>query len=326
MKGLIPTLFFTFLSFFTLFGQESTALVLDFQGKVYLMGAQKKSNKILVKDGQKIDISEKIYLDKNSQVNLLFKNQPFLIDKPGEHVLLSFFNSIDSPKKMRFDQNFWDLVEESLSIPDSKGITESVLTNAISSSSEGFGFAKKDSQGLLDLAFEGSVGGESIDFKWKKYPSKQPVYHFTINHTSSKNLIFKAVTFDTLFQVDLSTLALIENEDYFWKIEIENQVDGELEIPKKVSSSNVPFKYLPGSEQIIDQRLSRIKDYEESTPVKKEWMEAVALEEKGFYYQAYKSYQKLHTTNPDNLLIKKLYAAFLTRRGFITEAKEVLEK
>ena len=304
-----------------LLSQDNSLIALSVEGEVLHFG--KHAKKVLVKPGMSLEPGGKINLKENSVISLLVGQETVNIDQPGDHELQPYFKKYTSANKFGFSQSFWQLVSDGLQSSENEKSLKAYARQFEPEQALGFGAKKYDVS--LETSFGGKAGGEDIRFKWKSYSQDKPIYHFSIRHTASDQLIFKALTYDTAFVVNFENLAFKKGETYDWEIEVENdQKDADGFFITK--SPKIQFDYEPNSLSQVQERLNRIDKFQNADQLKKEWMEAVALEEKGFYYQAYKRYQKLRKEHPDNLLIKKLYAAFLARRGFLSEANQALRE
>ncbi len=92
-----------------------------------------------------------------------------------------------------------------------------------------------------------------------------------------------------------------------------------------VKSDLKTFEYFLNADEIIIQKAEKISDYKEADDLEKQWMEAIIMEQENFVYDAYNRYIALRSQHPENLLIKKLFAAFLVRQGLTREAIEEIK-
>lgn len=304
-------------------GQHNNMMVLSTNGQTFYSYPDKSISKLPLKAGLQLNTNGKITLKNNSSIQLLFKNHPIQLTNSGTYLLKDLIPEVKTGQTIGFKKDFWQLVNEGLSSADSEQSLEKYY-DQVYEAEEAMGFGKSTAGITTKLPLTGKIGEEVIDFEWRTFPGEGVIYKFIINRIYDKKTIFKVLTKDTFYHVDLSTLALKDGEQYYWRISVDRLNDDE-DKSGKLSSEKIPFTYQADSQTLVEKRLNKVLEYKQSEKLKKKWMEAIAMEEQGYYYQAYKQYQKLHKENPDNLIIKKLYAAFLTRRGFLTEAKEVLE-
>lgn len=75
----------------------------------------------------------------------------------------------------------------------------------------------------------------------------------------------------------------------------------------------------------ILRQLEGLEDYRQRGAVTRYLMEAVAFEADQWYYLAYEKYMGALKGDPDNLLLKRMYATFLYRQGLKSLAIKTLD-
>ena len=121
----------------------------------------------------------------------------------------------------------------------------------------------------------------------------------------NNNVIYSVQTDKNTTLIDLSKLNLQEGDLYTWRVES----------PANGNLRSAPLTFTIGSAEELKvpmKRASKTSISPTYTEVKG-LMEAVALEQGEWYYEAEQAYARLLKANTDNNLTRMMYAAFLTR-------------
>ena len=293
--------------------QEAAIIVLNVKGHIEYMKDQSGAKERLL-PGKKISSAGALNLKGESKVSLLHNGKHIQLDQAGAYDLKTLIDKNDKGLSMSFAGRFWDFVNEGLSQSDNSdelnGYNEKLLavTGGVS------GYAIDDEMSLQTIMpSTGNIGAQIVTFNWHSSKNKPASYQFKIYHVDADELVFKAITRDTSITLDFSQLAYQSETSYEWNVEAE---DAEKELMK---SELKTFEYYPKAEELFAQKTKKLPDYKNADDFEKKWMEAIVMEQENFNFDAYIRYKNLSIQNPENLLIKKLFASFLVRQG-LTQA------
>ncbi|AEE49939.1 hypothetical protein [Haliscomenobacter hydrossis] len=142
-------------------------------------------------------------------------------------------------------------------------------------------------------------------FQWSK-PAGPQDYRLEIKD-SKGTTILKITAQDTLLSVDLDPVKFKEGQQYVWQV---STAAGDV-------LSN-PMVFEIGTSQALSsvvQKAETAESYAKNSASVQGLMRAVALEQGEWYQDAALTYFQLQTADPNNLLIKLMYAAFWMRNG-----------
>ena len=319
---IIPTaIFICFLTCFFAQAQESAIIVLSIKGQIEYMKDQSSEMQRLL-PGMKISPSGAIKLADASKVSLLHHGKYIQLDEAGAYDLNTLIKKNDKALSMNFAGRFWNFVSDGLSHSDDKEDLNEYNEKLLSVAGGVQGFALDEPALKTIMPAGGKIGTDIVTFNWKRSKNPSVFYHFKIQHVDDEALVFKAVLRDTSITLDFGQLVFHPEEMYEWWVE-EEIVGQENEMK---SSDLRLFEYNPNGNKIYSKEAAQINEYKKADDFDKKWMEAIVMEQEDFVYDAYDRYSNLLLQNPDNLLIKKLFAAFLTRQGLTQEGEKLLEK
>lgn len=169
---------------------------------------------------------------------------------------------------------------------------------------------------IVAILPEGKVLAGVIVFSWSR-PAGASAYRVDIQ--DDNNRVLHSVTVkDTAVSIDLNPLNLEPGANYYWHVEA---TDG-----PNLGSSPKHFVVASADEQARDiKRASKSNVFNKGGADLKGLMEAAALEETEWYYDAQLKYAALYKQYPKNDMLRMMYGAYWMRAGVEPKAKEVLK-
>ena len=169
---------------------------------------------------------------------------------------------------------------------------------------------------IVAILPEGKVLAGIVTFSWSK-PAGVTAYQVTIQDENDQ-VLYSATVKDTFVPIDLRPLNLTPGMVYYWRVQA-------AESPK-LSSSPKGFVVASADEQARDiKRAAKSNVFNKGGADLKGLMEAAALEETEWYYDAQLKYAALYKLYPKNDMLRMMYSAFWVRAGVEPKAKEVMK-
>lgn len=300
---------------------QADVVVINSKGKIWYQNTAQSAKKSLV-PGQKIKAIGALLLDPGSQITLLSKGKTYRLSESGKHDLDLLIPS-ESENKMGFGSRFWSFLTDGLINSDNQKSLDQYHKQhmSVAGGVKGFTGAERALNSLLPTY--GKLVPGIIDFQWTAIEKGNVIYQFDITEVAGNTLIYRALYQTATVQVDLRRLALRDQQNYHWQVRVldkktKSQIDS---IPP---SEAFAFQFVLDPAPPIATALDEVDGYEEANEFDQSWMEAIAMEQEGFPYMAYRRYLKLKLANPNDLLIKKLFASFLVRQDQMSAASELL--
>jgi hypothetical protein len=164
----------------------------------------------------------------------------------------------------------------------------------------GWGSGGSSIKGLLPFGY---LQATSTRFSWYK-PEGVGSCRLDLFDANNK-VIYSVQTDKNTTLIDLSKLDLQEGDLYTWRVA--STTDG------NIKSAPLTFSVGAVEEMKVPMKRASKTSISASYPEVKTLMEAVALEQGEWYYEADQAYARLLKANADNNLVRMMYAAFLTR-------------
>lgn len=302
---------------------QADVVVISSKGKVWYQKSTKETKKAII-PGQKFKALGAVSLDHNSQVTLLCSGKTYQLLESGTHQLNKVIPT-ESGKKMGFGSRFWSFLTDGLINSDNKHSLDEYHKQQMTVAGGVKGFAGPDVALSPLLPTYGKLGPGIIEFQWTPVKQENIIYQFDIIRTAGKKLIYRALYKPSLVKVDLRPLVLSNEAAYQWKVKVLDEKSLSV-IDSIMPADPVSFQYLLNADTLINESLEYVEGYEDADEFTRSWMEAVAMEQEGFPYLAYRRFLKLRILHPEDLLLKKLFAAFLVRHNQLDAAQEMLEQ
>lgn len=170
----------------------------------------------------------------------------------------------------------------------------------------GDGWGGKGSTIRLIMPF-GKLKPGPITFTWSKPKTSEP-YELVIRDESGKTVHTQMLR-DTSVELNLGSLNLAPDHLYRWMVSVAGA--NPMQSDDMLFGIATEDDWKETMEQINSSSLAKSAN----SPALSNMVEAVALEQGEWYYDAYLVYQRAQKQHPDNL-VRMMHAAFFTRYGF----------
>lgn len=177
----------------------------------------------------------------------------------------------------------------------------------------GDGWGDEEGRSVPILPF-GKIPAGPVIFQWSEPKVSKDYVLEILNGAGS--IVHSTQVSDNWAQINLESLPLKIDETYAWRIEVPDDAES---TSTKVRITIVDEK----ANDIISKRLRNSDAYQLNDPVLCGLMEAVVLEEKEHFYEAYERYEMLRQNNKENDLVKVMQAAFYVRNQLKPRARSL---
>ncbi len=315
-KLLLVTFFL--LTIHLLYPQDASFMILNTSADDGIIYSDKGEDKQPVFSGTNLPAKGQLLLKEGTWVNVLFEGQKKRLTGPQVFNLPALAQKIKSENKSSFFSRFWVFLSNAVSRTNTNSNLEEYHQEFMNARAavEGFG-ARKYEIGTPFYLSE-VIGVDQLAFKWDSIATLKGTYTFSIQ-SREEVPILKATTLNNQLTLDLSELHLNQGEVYEWKVTAIKPDS------TYAYSASMPFSYEP---ETVDAFIAKVKRHDNYQDFEDQEQQLFVLHELGrqsFRYDAYHYYTELLRENPDNLLIKKLFAAFLAENNALEEAKSVLK-
>ncbi len=268
--------------------------------------------------GQRLAMNACVQVPKGCRVNLLFKNQPIILDGGKTHNLTDATSEIINASKLSFMSRFLAYVGNSMDeTKDEKALIENHRKHMeVRAGIKGFGnqtFAIK-----TNLLLEGNVSTDNLTFTWAEVDNADG-YLFKLYRKKDKLELLMKTFFGNAFEILPGQVSLDQGEEYVW------QVVAVSDRESPASSRPQTFTYNPEGSTGIMADLTKNPDFQQSSEEDKTLMFAYALEERNYFYDAEINYAAAMYSSPDNKLIQNIVAAFYARMDILEKAQSILQ-
>jgi hypothetical protein len=301
--------------------------VMSVTGKVYQVKEQdNKQQRLRLLPGLAIDKEGVLELYESAEIEFLHGGNTLTLKDPGKYEISRLVSgSTQKPPGMNFSSRFLNFINEGLNHSNSAVELEKHYRKHMENATGGTqGFGEKDYPVLAINPLSGYLSGGQVMFTWYACRDSNSAagYAFELIDSRNNQLLYKAIIKDTFHILDLDQLLLEEEEVYDWKVTAMPKES----VATPLSSPDIPFLIRPMEWASMQKRLESIPLYNSANPSRRTWMEALMLEREKYIYEAYIRLQKLTEKEPDNLLVRKLFATFLARHGLVKRAENILKK
>ena len=319
MKGLnlISLTLFSCLSF-ALFGQESQSfIVMDVAGLVNCVEYPGADQCDLV-IGQTLGMEAVVSMTSGSTVRLLYGGQSISLKEAGNYPLKSLVTKRPE-KSTTFFKRFFNYVYEGIVNTSGPKQIEKYHELYLTQSSGGIkGFAGADYGISVTQPVMGNIIPSPLQFEWFS-AGDSILYDFQILDYQTDGLIFKALLRDTSAVVHLEQLAIEPGRKYYWMVQQkrlgETTIDFSLADDPYMRSPKVEFVVSGQEVSALTRTVETSEEYREAEGSDQLLMRAHALEEAGYPSMANEVLRNAMSIEPSNLLLRRVYAAFLIRQG-----------
>ena len=291
---------------------QKEVIVLHVSGQVQYY-TQYGAKPVLMYPGLELDLKGKVRCKGSASAKLLYNGSTFLLAGSKFKNVQDVVKAAGGASQMSFSGRFFNFVTESVKEGDSNEKLEKHHRRYMSKTAGGIkGYAKPGYAITPLLLTTGKLPSANVIFKWRNTAGEGP---YTFNLLSAANkVIAQLLVRDTFITLDLDQLALNLDEEYTWSV-----TRGE-----RAKSFPIPFMVCPASTMDKQNEISHEAVFKTATPTEQQLMLAYSLEEERCFYSANQTYTHLLAADPDNMLLRKMYATFLARMDMLPEANAFL--
>ncbi|MFN0173803.1 MAG: hypothetical protein ACKVU0_04070 [Saprospiraceae bacterium] len=298
------------------FQQSSTAqneiIVLHVSGQAFYY-EKTGSKPISMYPGMGLALKGKVRCKGASKAKLLFNGSTIVVTGGKYRDIAELARAAGAASQMSFTGRFFSFVTESVREENSQENIKKYHRKHMGKTSGGIkGYAKPEYTLKPLLLTAGKLPSANVIFKWRNTVGEGQ-YTFHLIAKDGKP-VAQLLARDTAITLDLDQLALNLDEEYSWYVS-----RGET-----AKSVNISFEICPSS--VVDRLtdLSHEPAFKEASAEEQQLMIAFRLEEELCYYDANEAYNRLLLERPNNLLLRRMYAAFLARMDMVPEASSLL--
>ncbi len=310
MRTSTVVLFFLFLHLGL--AAQSAVSVLRTSGQV-LYYAHDGATPIALSPGMELEPQGKLQCKDAGSAKLIYNGTTFVVTGNKPIPVQEVVKSANKASQMSFTGRFFSFLSENLKGGASPGDLEKHHRNHINKVSGGIKGWSQPTYSIRPLLFTtGKLPAANVVFKWRQTAGQGP-YTFRLLAENGTQ-IAQLLTRDTVVTLDLDQLALRLEEEYTWQVS-----RGE-----NAKSVSVPFELSAASVEDKQQALARDPAFVSADPMEQALMLAFSLEQERCFYSANNTYQQVLLAEPDNALLRKIYATFLARMDMLGEAQILL--
>lgn len=271
--------------------------------------AQHGAKPIMVHPGMELSLTGKIRCKGNSSAKLLYKNATLPLAGSRLRDVQEVVKAARPSSQMGFTGRFLNFVTESVKDGETPEKLQKHHRRYMNKASGGIkGFSGKEFQIPAIILTTGKLPAANVIFKWRNTAGEGP-YAFQLYAAKGKQVAHILVR-DTFLTLDLDQLAMDIFAEYEWSV---TRGEG-------VKSASIPFEICPDKAKEVQGQIAQESDYQSADPIEQQLMLAYGLEEEHCFYSANNTYAHLLAADPDNALLRKMYASFLARMNMLPEA------
>lgn len=277
--------------------------------------------------GQSLGLEAVVLLTPGATLRLLYEDQSISLKDAGNYPLKSLVaNRPDNSSS--FFKRFFNYVYEGIVNTSGPKQIEKYHELYLTQSSGGIkGFAGADYGISLTQPVMGNIIPFPAQFEWFS-AGDSILYDFQIVDFQTDGLIFKALLRDTSILVHLEQLAVEPGRKYYWVVQQKRL--GEMTIGFPLADD--PYMRSPKVEFIISnlqlsdlaKGLEASEEYRNAEEIDRLLMLAQTLEDANYPSWANRVLLEGLDLEPENPLLRKVYAAFLIRQGLWEAAQRYL--
>ena len=282
--------------------------VLHVNGQVEYF-AQQGAKPVLLSPGMELDMKGKVRCKGTGSVKLLSAGKTAVVSGNKMRDLQEVVGAKAGDNNTGFTNRFLNFVEESVEESDSEEKLKKHHQQNMNKASGGVkGYANQAYAIRPLLLASGKLPASNVTFRWHSAAGDGP-YSFSLIVAEGSPVAQLLVT-DTFVTLDLKQLALVADEAYEWSVSR----------GAAAKSVSVPVEMAAQSMETAQKSTAALPYYRSAAPDEQQLMLAYAYEDAGCYYGAHEVYTALIAAQPDNQLVRRLYAAFLARMDMLPEA------
>jgi hypothetical protein len=270
-----------------------------------------------------------VLLGESSRVEIIYLDKFVELREAGVTNLEKIFGT--TPQRKSFIQRFSNFVRRGLDQSSSAGSIEKAY-QANQSNAQGNirGFGDR---GLLDVfPFGGRISPTEITFSWPEREGSS-FYVFRLLDSLGEITVLEVKTSQPSLTLNMDELLLEDGQTYYWEAGPgpRSSDASRARLLGRGRAAPKPDRYkFTYSTRDPAEVLTEIQEDEfyqrRSRPAQQLLIEAMLLEEAGFLAAAYDTYQRGLKVSPEEVMLRRNYAAFLARWNLRTEAKRIIEE
>lgn len=272
--------------------------------------------------GSQFALTGKLRCKGSESAKLLYNGHYFWISGPKMRYVQDVVNAAVKTSEMSFTGRFFNFLTESVKEGENPENVKKYHRKYMKTSGGIKGFGRMDDEIEPKKSDEiealwltcGILVPANVIFKWRNTPGQGP-YSFKLLSAEGKP-IAHLILRDTAVTLDLDQLALDLDKEYAWNVTRNDTL----------KSADITFRLWSTSKVEVESKIapSGIEAFKAASPIEQQLMLAFRLEEQHCYYTANSTYAKLLSSDPENELIRKMYATFLARMDMLPEASAIL--
>ncbi len=249
------------------------------------------------------------------------------LETPGKFSVDELFGE-DAAASAGFIDRFLQFIRRGLDqSASSANLERAYLENQGNAEGNIEGFGDSGLAGLLP--FGGTLLPELTTFRWPAEGTAES-YRLRVVDSLTEAVILSAVTKDTTVQLDLTALQLQDGRAYYWEVFANAPPSS---APKRlgvqapsVVGTRIDFRFRDTSAGTALDSLQDTPFYRATaSEAQRSLMEAMTYEAADLLYAADEAYRRGLTQESDNLLLRRTYAAFLSRWNQRKSARDLLQ-
>ncbi len=264
---------------------------------------------VLLQPGMELGLSGKLRCKGSATAKLLYKGSTYNLSGSNMRDVQEVVKAGKEASQMSFTGRFFSFITESVKDSERKEKLQKHHRRYMNKASGGVkGYATPDYAISALLLTTGKLPAANVIFKWRNTAGEGP-YTFRLFATNGDQ-VAQILVRDTAITLDLEQLSIDIFAEYAWNI-----TRG-----ASLKSAAMSFEVCPDKAKEVEKEISQDADFIAADPVEQQLMLAYALEEEHCFYETNRIYAELYGANPDNPLLRKLYASFLARMDMLPEA------
>jgi hypothetical protein len=312
MKAILLTIWGVCLSL-AIAAQNETAVVLHAVGQVQYFSTPKAAPK-RVYPGLELQTSGRIRCLKGGSAKILYQGCTFSISGGRLQEISEVVKAATTSTQLGFTGRFWNFITESMQESESTEKLKKHHRRYMSKTSGSIkGYATTEHAIATSLLTMGKLPAANITFKWRNTKGSGP-YTFMLT-TENGAVVAHLLTRDTFLTLDLEQLAMDFQGEYQWTVTRNNGQE---------SSATLPFALTSKAVETAEQSLDKQEEFKTANASEQRLMVAYLLEQENCFYNANEVYQNLLAAEPQNILVSRLYAAFLARMDLLPEGNRLI--
>jgi len=290
------------------FDMVSQAQITVLSGQI-LYYPQAGSNPVLKNPGTQFELKGRLRCKGSESAKMVYNGHYFWVKGSKMRNVQDVINAAVKSNEMSFSGRFFNFLTESVKEGDSPENVKKHHRKYMNKSSGGIkGHVVKEYAITPLLLTSGKLPSANVTFKWRNIAGEGP-YTFNLLAANGKQ-VAQVFVRDTLVTMDIDQLSMDIFAEYEWMV---TRGEG-------IKSASVSIEVCPDKAKEVQTEISKEETYQKADPIVQQLMLAYSLEEERCFYAANNTYLHALALDPDNVLLRKMYATFLARMDMLPEA------